>query len=130
MTEFKKGDSIRKLKGYYQGHPTGSPYNLPDSIGIVLQASDGYVIIDYDGRITPSVSPKCFELVDPVQEAIKLLQSKGYNVAEPTPRTMEIAVYYYVNNKDQLKVVSKSKFDKWPKDRYTLVDVINWTEPK
>ena len=128
MIKFKKGDKVRLLRVPLNGIKIGDVCTV-DTVYDPYSSLDNYYSFTIEGYPGTYIST-CWELVpDPVQDAIKLLQSKGYTVAEPAPRTMEIAVYYYLNNKNQLKVVPKSKFDKWPSS-YTLVDVINWTEPK
>lgn len=71
--KFNPWDKVRALSGHYCDYPKGSAYNLPRSPGRVIECGDGYIIIDYNGMISPPVNPDSFELVkdivtSPIQE--------------------------------------------------------------
>lgn len=66
MGKFKVGDRVRVKVGHYEGHPGGSPYNLPRADGVVESwTSDSSIVVRYGDRLSPPVNGiVAFELVN------------------------------------------------------------------
>lgn len=64
--KFNTGDKVLCTKGY-EGHPAGSPYNLPRVPLIVVGGGYGYIYLQnyiHDSGVLVSYNPDCFELVE------------------------------------------------------------------
>lgn len=120
MTKFKIGDRVKCIS-CYQGHPVDSRYNLPRSSGTISESGNGYIIVDYDGKLSPPVNPNCFSIIDPAEEVISLLTSLGYTVKEPPAKRKGKGWVYSIGGSIIIYPYEQS-------GSYKPIAIVDWTE--
>lgn len=132
MTKFKIGDRVKVIGDDYRFYTPGSKYNLPRTVGTVVECGGSYIQVDYDGVVSPPVNPSSFELIVekthlPLYSeeiAMSFLQEKGYTVTPPSPKLSGKLYVYKASSGGAYGYPEKvSDILNW-----SLLAVVDWTE--
>ena len=119
---YKIGDKVRRLKDSTWPWDYGQM-----GVEYTIASLDKFGMGKTEEGFEVATSSDLFEIIpDPVKEAITLLEGKGYHVAAPTPRTLDIVVYLF---QGKLYCTTETDYKSVVADKaFTRLGEVTWTE--
>lgn len=132
MSKFQVGDKVKVLDDSYQGYTVGSAYNISRDIELTVTGAGRRWVSINNG---PDMNPDSFELINPEEQAIKMLVDAGYTITPPKPKLSGKAyIYHYPDKKNgQVYIYNDDLWKKYVTDGAgvegkVLLAVVDWQE--